>query len=290
MAGRWSSVLTGVVLLMLGITPQALAQAIPNPPPRLAIFQVEASNGYEVMVYATGLPDGTGSVSVFAANGRSVAVYRSPATVTDRTVEADLGDFGRVSVKAVRTGRKRALPRSCDGRRKRRIATVRYEGTIEFHGEEDFTDAGASGAPFDYETYLSFACGEEGGGPSGKPLPGAFLSVHRNPEENELMLHAVQLRPGAATNVWVQIDEHRGDFEITRATEVHAGTGALRFDPRLRRATLAPPAPFAGHATFRRHASPANRWTGNLTVDLPGDSDYPLTGPGLEVSLLRPSA
>lgn len=282
--------LAGAVLLTLGLPQLAVAQAIPSPPPRLAIFEVRASNGYEVMVFATGLPDGTGSVAVFAGDGRSVAIYRSPAIVTDRTVEADLGDFGRISVKAVRTGRKRALPRSCEGRRKRRIAAIRYEGIIEFHGEEDFTDAIASGAPFAYRTYLAFACAQEGGRPAGKPLPGAFLDVHRNPEENELMLHAIQLRPGASTSVWVQIDEHRGEFEITRATGVRGSAAALRFDPKLRRATLSPPAPFAGHATFRRHASPANRWTGNLTVDLPGDSDYPLTGPGLEVSLVRPSA
>lgn len=290
MLGRWSTLLAGAVLLTLGLPQGVAGQTIPSPPPGLAIFEVAASHGYEVTVFASGLPDGTGSVAVFASSARSAAIYRTPATVTDQTVEADLGTLGRISVKSVRTGRKRTVPRSCDGKRKRRIAAVRYEGTIEFHGEEDFTDASARSAPFAYGTYLAFACATEGGRPAEKLLPGAFLDVHRNPEENELMLHAIQRRPGAVTTVSVQIDERHGEFGITRATGVRGSAAALQFDPRLRRATLSPPAPFAGHATFHRNAPRANRWTGNLTVDLPGDSDYPLTGPGLEVNLVRPKS
>jgi hypothetical protein len=150
----------------------------------------------------------------------------------------------------------------------------------------------ASGAPYDYKIYRGFACADEGGRPAGKSLPGARLAVHRPAEENELMLSAVRERPGAATTVSVQIDETRGEFVITRATGVRAksGSGVFRFDPELRSANLSPPAPFAGQATFHRGASVADRWTGNLTVDLPGDADYPLTGPGLKVSLVHPRA
>lgn len=287
---RWSSVLVGAALLALGLPQPAGARAVSDPPPGLAIFEVPASHGYEVTVFASRSPDGTGSIAVFAADTRSAAIYRAPATVTDRTIKADLGELGRISVKSVRTGRKRTVRDSCQGEGKHRIAAIRYEGAIEFHGEEGFTDVSASGAPFAYKTYLAFYCAEEGGRPPGKPLPGAMLDVHRNPEERELMLHANQSRPGAATSISVQVDERRGEFEITRATGAGAGAGALRFDPQLRSATLSPPAPFTGHATFHSNASPAKRWTGNLTVDLPGDSDYPLTGPGIHASLVHPRA
>jgi hypothetical protein len=283
-------VLTGAALLTLGLSQPAGARSVPDPPPDLAIFEVRASHGYDVTIIASGSPDGEGSIAVLAANRRSAAIYRTTATVSASAVEADLGALGRISVRSVRTGRERTVRDGCEGWGKRRIATTRYEGTIEFHGEEGFTDVSASSAPFAYGTYLAFACAEEGGRPPGKQLPGAFLDVHRNPEENELMLHAIQSRPGAATSISVQIDVRRGDFEITRAAGVRGRAGTLRFDPQLRSATLAPPAPFAGHATFHRNASPADRWTGNLTVDLPGDSDYPLTGPGLEVNLVHPTA
>jgi len=286
--GRWSGVFAGAALLVFGLSQSASARTVPAPPPELAIFKVQASRNYDVTVFASRSSDGTGSVAVFASDARSTALYRTSATVTKRAVEADLGELGQISVKVVRNGRRRIVPDSCEGGGKRRVAATRYEGTIEFHGEEDFTDVSASGAPFAYKAYLAFGCAEEGGRPPGKTLPGARLDLHRLPEERELMLYAVQSRPGAATTISVQVDEHRGKFEISRATGVSTGASALRFDPHLRSATLSPPAPFAGHATYQRNASLAERWTGNLTVDLPGDSDYPLTGPGISASLERP--
>jgi hypothetical protein len=272
------------------LAPAAGARTVPTPDPGIAIFKVRASHGYEVRVFASRSPDGTGSIAVFATNARSAAIYRFPATVTAEIVQADLGSLGRVSVKAVPADRKPAVLRSCNGEETRKITAVRYEGTIDFHGEEGFTDVEATGGPFDYRTFQEFACAEEGGRPAGKSLPGARLGVHRLPESNELMLGATQLRPGAATEVWVQIDEGPEGFETTRATGVQAGPDALEFDPQLRSATLSPPTPFAGHAIYRRGAPPARRWTGNLTVDLPGDSDYPLTGPELRVTLTHPTA
>jgi hypothetical protein len=279
-----------VAVVGVCFAPAAGAETVPIPDPGVAIFKVRASHGYEVKVFAIRAPDGAGSIVVFASNTRSAAIYRFPATVTAKIVQADLGSLGRVSVKAVPADRKAAVLRSCDGKEKRKVTAVRYEGTIDFHGEEGFTDVEATGGPFDYRTFQEFACAEEGGHPPGKSLPGARLGVHRLPESNELMLGATQLRPGAATEIWVQIDEGPEGFETTRATGVRAGPDALRFDPQLRSATLSPPTPFAGHATYRRGAPPSRRWTGNLTVDLPGDADYPLIGPGLHVTLVHPSA
>jgi hypothetical protein len=289
-AASVGSVVTVVAVVGICFASTAGAGTVPTPGPGIAIFKVAASHGYEVRVFASRSPDGTGSIAVFASNARSAAIYRFTATVTAKIVRADLGSLGLISVKAVPADRKPAVLRSCDGEEKRKVAAIRYEGTIDFHGEEGFTEVKASGAAFDYRTFQEFACAEEGGRPAGKPLPGARLDVHRLPESNELMLGAVQLRPGAATEVWVQIDEGSEGFETTRATQVRAGPDALRFDPQLRSATLSPPAPFAGHATYHRSARPARRWTGNLTVDLPGDSDYPLTGPGLRVTLEHPTA
>ena len=57
------------------------------------------------------------------------------------------------------------------------------------------------------------------------------------------------------------------------------------FDPELRSAVLSPPAPFSGSALFRRGAEPANRWTGSLAVDFPGNSDVSLVGARFDVHL-----
>lgn len=83
--------------------------------------------------------------------------------------------------------------------------------------------------------------------------------------------------------------EKRGKIWIERDIETVVGAGAFRYDPRLRVATVSPPAPFDGSATFRREAPRRNRWTGNLTVDMPGRADTPLAEPGFRLSLVHAS-
>ena len=285
--GRLSITLAGAILLALPLSAAASAQEFPD-----AAFEVRGSNGFDVTVFATRLADGAGTITLIAQNDRSAAIYRTGATVTDSSVKADLGELGQIAVRSVRTGRKSFVATTCDGKRKHELVATRYEGTIEFLGEEGFTGVNASAAPFDYSPYLQFACAQEGSLPAGGPLPGARLDIHRLPEKNELMLRATQKRPSAATTLSVQVDETREGLEITRALDITArsGSGAFGFDSGLRRATLSPPAPFTGHATFHRTGPPSDRWTGNLTVDLPGDAAYPLTGPALRVSLVRPRA
>ncbi len=279
-----------IAMAMAGeATPTADAEAAPGLDPDLAVFTVQASNGYEVTIFSSRFSEGLQDVAVFASSSRSTAIYRVPATVTKKSVRAEVGSLGRVAVRAVPVGRKPVLLRSCDGEGRWKIARLAYEGVIEFHGEEGFTDVEAKRAPFDYRTFREFACAGEGGRPSGKEPTGARLDIHRPEEANELFMHATRLRSGRATEVSVQVDDYDSELETTRATKVIAGPAAFRFDPQLRSATLAPPAPFAGHATYRRDAPPARRWTGDLTVDLPGDSDYPLTGPGLRVTLATPT-
>lgn len=287
-AGRLSLAFAATALAaMLGGAPKADAEP-PSPlNSDLAVFTVQASHGYELSVFADRSFE---TVAVFVSSAHSTAIYRVPAIVTAKTVKAEIGPLGKIAVKAVPGDRKPVVLRSCDGKERLRFAPVAYEGVIEFHGEEGFTEVEAKRAPFDYRTFREFVCAEEGGRPPGRQLPGARLGIHRLPETNELSMAATQRRPGSATEVWVQIDEGPEGSETTRATEVRAGPDALRFDPQLRSATLSPPAPFAGRATYRRFAPPGRRWTGNLTVDLPGKTDYPLTGPGLRVTLEHPTS
>jgi hypothetical protein len=44
-------------------------------------------------------------------------------------------------------------------------------------------------------------------------------------------------------------------------------------------------APFAGSARFDLEAKAGRRWSGDLTVDMPGRADVSLTGPPLRASL-----
>jgi hypothetical protein len=188
------------------------------------------------------------------------------------------------------TGKTKTVRGGCKPGSTKQVETENYEGTIEFHGEEGFAEVSAASAPLVVSIYCIGRSGSEGGGPPGKELPGARLDVEKYVgHKYRLEFDAIQNRRGAPTGIGVEAEEHRRGIEIHRATWTRASAGALRFDRRLRTATVRPPAPFAGHASFDADASPANQWSGNLTVDLPGHADLPITGPGFSADLEHPS-
>src|SRR5207342_959527 len=92
--------------------------------------------------------------------------------------------------------------------------------------------------------------------------------------------------PGKRAQLEVRVREERAGILIFREISEQAGAGAFDYDRPLRTAVLAPPAPFSGSASFHRGAAPGNRWSGNLTVDLPGRSNLPLVGRGIEATLV----
>jgi hypothetical protein len=255
-------------------------------------FRAQASNGYEFFAL-TGTPaageEVEGRIAIYLRRGRTAFVsYTAPATLSPTTIDADLGKLGRISVTRVPTGRTKTVRQGCEQKKTKRVAAERYEGIIEFHGEEGFTDVSATSAPVEHATVC--VSGEEGGRPPGKRLPGARLDVERrNDARPRLEFDAVQRRPGAKTLLSIEVEEERGEIDIYRATASWASPDALRFDPQLRTATLRPPAPYAGFGRFRGDAPRAKQWTGNLTVDLPGRANVPLAGPGLWATLDHPS-
>ena len=257
--------------------------------PRITGFHLQASNGYELLALAgEAPPEGDeGWIGLFLVRGdqRAEVTYAAPATVTRRSIDADLGDLGRISVTRVSTERTRTVRWGCKPGKTKQVEAGRYEGTIEFHGEEGFTDVSAVSAPLDPNPC---GVGDEGGRPPGRSLPGARLAAWSGPSGQELDFNAIQNRPGTRTRVSAGVEEHRDGIEIHRATGVWASTDALRFDRRLRTATVRPPAPFSGYGSFRLSARGRNVWTGNLTVDLPGRPDVPLTGPGFWADLAHP--
>jgi hypothetical protein len=73
-----------------------------------------------------------------------------------------------------------------------------------------------------------------------------------------------------------------GDTEVSRAVEVFGRAEAFGAGRNLDWATVSPPGPFSGTATYRHLGGRATRWRGNLKVDFAGYRGYPLTvGPSL---------
>jgi hypothetical protein len=295
--GSWMVALAALLLLAAPVG-AASGRAPDGPEPPLGwayAFELEGSNGFELIALpGIGYGSSSGGILLVARNRFSAATYKAPATVTAETpttatIEADLGALGRISVRLVPTGRQKSVRVGCEGKKRTQVEAARYEGTIEFHGEEGFTEVSATGAPVDYEIFRRITCSELESH-SGRYYPrGASLEI-RSPRRGKpaLGVSATKLHPGGRTWVTARTAERRGEIAITRELGVLGRTGALRYDEDLGAATLRPPAPFAGQARFDLKTGPASRWTGNLTVDFPGRSDVPLTGPGFAFDLFHP--
>jgi hypothetical protein len=293
------SAVGAIVVLVLTLLLPSIAQG-EEEQAQITSFWLRASNGY--LLFALAVHEEDAGIApdeeeeeglllyLISPKQHGLVLYSTPATVTETTIDADLGELGRISVTRAPTGRTKSV-RVCHRGPKRQIEVERYEGTIEFHGEEGFADVSATSAPLDRKPLcFSHDGGGEGRHPD-KTLPGARLDVekHRG-NQYRLEFDAVKERPGARTKVSVEVTEYRGKIGIYRAISAWADAGALHFSRGLHTATVRPPAPFAGHGSFDDDARGANRWMGNLTVDLPGHSDVPVTGPGFTASLEHPSS
>jgi hypothetical protein len=69
-------------------------------------------------------------------------------------------------------------------------------------------------------------------------------------------------------------------MEIARATFASAAASAFVFDYEAGTATLRPPQPFSGHATFRRRPHADNLWRSTIRVPLLGADPLRPGGPG----------
>jgi hypothetical protein len=269
----------GVMLaLALTLLLPAIAQGEDDRALVLTGFELKASNGYRFIVVTGAAAEAEGRIGVVLARGRhTIVIYSTPAIVSPTTIDADLGTLGRISVTRVSTGRTKMVHWGCKPGSMRRVEAERYEGTIEFHGEEGFAEASATSAPFVYPKI----CVRTVKGIPDKGQPGAHLDVEKRlPERYRVGFDAIQSRAGAGTAVSVEVEERRGEMGIFRSTWTWASTSALRYDRSLHTATVWPPAPFAGHGSFHSNSHGPDQWTGNLTVDLPGRSEVPLAGPG----------
>lgn len=257
--------------------------AVQEPLPVPGAFRLSASNGYTLYVIAA--PPHAGrpaSLLIFAsAKGRGVS-YFAPATVTGTSMESDLGGLGRISVSFHRTGQPAIA--HC-GKKIVRFDSGRYEGTIVFHGEGGYTSAEATSAAGNIDYLLSVVCGGVvvEGGSSGHSR-GAELFL-RNPGLGA-RFRVAKSGPGAAAQATASISEFSSGISIERFATMRIPSEDFTYDRRLRTATVRPPLPFTGSARFDFVKKAGQRWSGDLTVDLPGRSGVPLTGPTLRAYLV----
>jgi hypothetical protein len=246
-------------------------------------FRLPASNGYTLYVVAEpSRADRPGHLQIALSSKGKGVFYAAPATVTETSMQADLGELGEISLTFQRTNQPTSV--SC-GKRTINFDSGQYEGKIDFHGEEGYTTVEATAVPGYTEYLRSRLCARYYfESVSSHRARGAALAV-RNPALGPEM-SVSKNRPGAAARVFAWTREYSNHISIERFVSKRIPGADFTYDRRLRTATVRPPAPFAGSAHFDLGKKAGQRWGGDLTVDLPGRSGVPLTGPTLRAALL----
>jgi len=253
-----------------------------------AVFRLEASHSYSILGFASSERlDGRGDIGLIVYRKGAAVTYSAPATVTPTRLDADLGALGRIAVDIVPSGKKRKLRSQCGGGT-HLVEPHLYRGSLEFHGELGYADAVATEAPEDIGFLANAICpGVPHGEEWGAGLPGARLLALARHGDQHLALQLNKNRPGKATVFSASLAEWRGKIRIKRSVFGRQPAEAFEYDPLLRTATVQPVAPFSGVARFHRGAAPADRWTGNLSLDFPGERDVPLVGTDLSAHLIH---
>lgn len=293
MVGGWWSKFVSFLLLavapLLIVAPGAGAQGEPDSGAFNA-FNLRGSNGYRMVVWAaSGKGYRHGQILILVGRRQEGVTYFAPAEVTDTKVAADLGAFGEIDVAFQPSGDRGVAHPVCDSSQRTTYDKGSYVGVIELHGEEGYTRVRATTAPFTLHPFIDFICGGSVSGEGiGHGLLGARLRARAKFAPGEAIeLQANQNRPGARVVVSASTNERRDRVRIFREASFVLPASAFDFAPDLEKAAFTPPAPFSGTARYLRDATLANRWTGDLEVDLPGRSGVALTGSRFDISLVR---
>jgi hypothetical protein len=255
-------------------------------------FVLPSSNGYTIRVTVLSAPpanpgSGPSAFATILVSGQKGAVaYIAPAIAREDSFEVRLGKLGHIAVTFHATEGSRRQ-RVCAKNQSISVASGYYEGVIAFHGEQGYTEVEALRAEGDASLLLNLVCPAKSTFGTGPGLPGAELRVRGTNPTATPSLTVVENDPQAPVQLEAHTYERLGEIAINRTIRMEAPRTAFDYDSKPRTATLKPPSPFSGTARFRRLGRRKSLWSGNLTVDLPGQAGVHLTGRHLRESLFR---
>ena len=227
----------------------------------------------------------------------SYAVYTTRGRASRQGIGARFGNRGRVSVKFKPSGRmkRERPPKRCKG--KPRITRFGiFVGTIRFAGEGRYTEVDAGRARGSTGTSPRWKCKPPRGGgrssatsdDSGVDLSFLFASTPRGSRAVGALSLDIPAEPRTII-ILAGLTERQGSIRVDRLAIRATRPRTFTFDEALISATLSPPKPFSGTATFRRNPDRSTSWTGSLSVSLPGaEKNVRLAGPRFKARLYRP--
>ena len=169
-----------------------------------------------------------------------------------------------------------------------------FVGRIEFEGEDGYIDVDARRAKGRSSTLPRWKCDHRRGrgDASASRVGYDVASLKASTPHDRVVFEASALdeRDGPTLAFFaVLTKERRGSVRIVRFLFTASdGPRAFLFDRRGRSASLRPPKPFHGTASFQRNLGQPPSWSGTLSVSLPG-AEVELTGPAFEAMMPPPA-
>jgi hypothetical protein len=268
-----------------------------------AEMRLEGSNGYDITVSALGHEH----VALAASKGGVSATYIAPARASRKGIEADLGPFGRISVRFDATAR-RPTRKSDQCKGPRAIEKVgTFRGTVSFSGEHGFTEVEARRARGVFRRSFRQVC-EKAGRPERPPRRsgGGEISFTTLTTKGKLggralefgyLEFGIDLGPNRPALQLLSIGvglyrERVGKVLVTKGAIAPGTDRSLRVSEAgvvPETATIYLPKPFSGKATYSKTAGSPPAWAGSLAVRLPGSGTVPMVGEGFKASLCQAS-
>jgi hypothetical protein len=228
--------------------------------------------------------DGDVEALLIVNRGPQVAYYATPAKVTAERVTARFGSLGELDY---RFAPKPNGSIACHGAEEGEAV---FEGTFNFTGENGYVHIEADHAEGSFQIY-----------PEPKNCPQrrrARRAARYHPSYSDegatLQARAGLLAKGGIREVlafdeggrgprkiavYATLAEKREGMGVARGVQLTAGSAAFRWNLEKGTATLRPPAPFTGSATFTRHGHDGHgTWKGSLAMPIFGGEPVELAG------------
>jgi hypothetical protein len=264
-------------------------------PQRWTEFSLPATNGYRVRVSATkAIPKALPNVFVTASRGQrdSVTYLAHGRSTNDGAIDAKLPGAGRISVRFHPTKvTRQAVAENCKGRSSITRHGV-FRGTVELRGELGYTVLHAHSAKGKVTRSFRQVCDERESRANEGPSVGSFHErvLYAGTKEGSptidfsAYLTDFGLRHGGSIVSFTASSSKSRDGLFVVSSVTVQGNAAEFSSPdpagSLDNATVEPPPPFQGSATFHLDSPTSSSWSGALSVELPGVGWVALAGPG----------
>ncbi len=286
------------VIALLAMAPAASARPgyFVSPAFRSVGLQLKGSNGYYVSVQSSA----SRPLALFATNFTGSSAYLAPSQASrPDELKASFGKLGQISMRFKPEGPPKAQPQlgsECVGQKPTRQAG-HFVGSFRFRGEDGFTTVRSTNIAG--EVFRSFrqVCKRPPREPRGSNHePRAVsLGAYVKGDPHAPSFNAYELTAGSplgspTASYSATITERHERMTIVRSADASAKPSTFTVsDPTVRPvvASVSPPFPFGGTATFESAAGHASVWSGDLNVSFPGLGPMPLSGSPFTAELCR---